>query len=301
MWIRFLGTSATIPTDRRSLPSIAVQIGGEVILMDVGEGAQVRMMRAGISPVKVSRILITHLHGDHVLGLPGLLQSMALMGRESTLEIYGPPGVAELVSIYERTSPYRRGYPILVKEILKSGTIYRGEKYRITAAPNRHVFPGYAYVIETPEKPGRINVEKAVSLGLKPGPEYRLLKMGIPVKVGGRTIRPEDVVGPPRKGIKIVYTGDTAPSDDIVEAAKGADVLIHDATFASTHVDVAREAMHSTALQAAEVALRAGVKLLVLFHLSARYRDPGILAREASRLFPFVLVAEDMTVLRLGS
>jgi len=290
--IVFLGTSAATPTRSRGLPSIALKLGGEVLLFDVGEGTQHRMMAAGISPLRVSAIFITHLHGDHFFGLPGLLQSMAMNNRVKPLLIYGPPGISSFLEAVFKASGFQPPFQINVKEGLSLE--YRADRYVVESFQVCHTGrPALGYRYREKDKPGNIDVRRALKLGLKPGPLYRVLKEGRPVIIGGRVIRPEDVVGPPHKGLSIVYTGDTRPCSSVVEFSRGAKVLIHESTFTSDYEEEAWEEGHSTARDAARIARAAGVGLLVLTHISARYQDSSLLLSEASSIYPFTLVAED--------
>ncbi len=298
--IVFLGTGAAVPSRDRSLPSIALQVDGSILLFDAGEGAQHRMVEAGLSPVRVEAVFITHLHGDHVFGLPGLLQTMAMMGRRSPLRIYGPPGLEGFVRAAVELSsrnPHNPGFR--VELVLGDRLRHESRGYTVESFPVEHSPGSMGYVFREHDKPGRVDLARLRGLGLEPGPYLRLLKEGRPARVGGRLVRPEDVLGPARRGRVVVYTGDTLPSRRVVEAARGADVLIHDATFTHDLAEEAHEKGHATAREAAEVAAEAGVSMLVLTHISARYRDAGPLYREACSVFPFTLVAYDHMVLAI--
>ena len=298
--IVFLGTGAAVPSRDRSLPSLAIQADGRILLFDVGEGAQHRMLQAGLSPLKVVAVFITHLHGDHVFGLPGLLQTMAMMGREEPLTIYGPPGLKGFVEAALELSSRSPSNPrFKVKLILGEDLRYDSEDYVVESFPVEHSPGSLGYVFRERDKPGRVNLDRLRKLGLEPGPYLRVLKGGRPVRVSGKLVKPEDVLGPPRRGRVVVYTGDTLPSERVVEVSRGADVLIHEATFTHELADEAHEKGHATAKEAAETALKAGVSLLILTHISARYRDPSQLYVEASRIFPFTLVAHDLMFLAL--
>lgn len=300
MKIVFLGTGGTLPTERRALPSIAVIIDNEVILMDAGEGTQRQLIRAHISPMKIKKILITHMHGDHVLGLPGLLQSMAMTGRSESIEIYGPPKITDYINSIEHTVRYKREYEILIKEFKSSGLIYRGNKYTIEAFTVEHDENSYGYKIIESDKPGKLRIDKILNMGLKPGPYLKKLKLGIAVEVEGKIIHPDEVIGPPRKGGSLVYSGDTRPCEKTIEMSKGADILIHDATFTSDKQELARKALHSTAAEAAKIALEAKVGLLVLFHISPRYRSTYMLLQDALKIYPLTIVSEDYMTLRVS-
>ena len=290
----FLGTSGSVPTAERNLPSIALRTGGELLIFDCGEGAQKQMIKAGLGFPRDLRIFITHLHADHVLGLPGLLYTLSMLRREEPIEIYGPPGIRAFLSCLGETIGLQPTFEVSVHEV-GEGVVLERPGYRVRAAWVRHAVPTLAYAFEGRTRPGRFHPEKARALGVPEGPLWKALQMGRPVRTPeGRLVRPEEVLGPPRRGLKIVYSGDTAYSEALVELARGADLLIHECTFDDGLADKARERLHSTPSVAAEVALRAGVRELVLTHLSARYRDPGILLEQAREKFDRVVVAEDL-------
>jgi len=291
----FLGTSAGVPTGDRGLASIALQWKGEVMLLDVGEGAQSNMIKAGISPMKVTKVFITHLHGDHVLGLPGLLMTMDLLGREDPLSVYGPRGLNAflnclLPTIYEDNVDF----PVSSTEIVRPGLVAEGKDYRVSATRSRHTVESWAFRFEEKDRPGKFDEEVAKGLGVPPGPLRTTLTKGQSVTVRGRTVKPEDVVGPPRPGFKIVYTGDTAFSEEVAEFSKGADILIHEATFESSKIESAEKVLHALAADAAKVASLAGAKRLILTHISARYQNAEPLLEEAKKTFKNTEVAHDL-------
>ncbi len=292
--VYLLGTSGSIPTLKRSLPVIAIRWGGEIILFDCGEGAQMQMVKAGLSIMKVSRVFITHLHGDHFLGLAGIVQTMSLWNRKEQLEIYCPRGYEDRLEKYLQIPLFTITFDIRIRG-LEPGSEVRGNGYRVVAGPSCHALPALAYAFIEDDRPGHLNVQKAMALGLKPGPELGKLKAGEPVlSPGGRLIRPEEVLGPTIKGRKIVYTGDTKPTSELIEFCRNADLLIHDSTFAEEHADKAEEDFHSTCVQAAEVANKAKVKKLILIHISPRYDDETIMVRQARRIFPNTYLAYDL-------
>ncbi|HID41053.1 MAG TPA: ribonuclease Z [Pyrodictium sp.] len=294
--IVFLGTSAAIPTRRRGLPGVALVYRGSIVVMDCGEGSQAALTRAGLSPLKVEAVLVTHLHGDHVFGLPGLIQSMAMLGRRRPLLVAGPPGVYGFLREAYRYTRWLPPFPIYVAELEPGEELALPSGLHVKAFPVDHTVPALGYRVEEPRRKPRIDLERARRLGLEPGPLLGRLQRGEPVEVGGQVIRPEDVLREQPRAV-IVYTGDTRPSETVVEAAQGATVLIHDSPFASDMEEEAHEQGHSTALDAARIARRAGVGLLVLFHISARYETPDLLLREARRLYSHVVVAEDLAKL----
>ena len=293
--ITFLGTGGSTPTPNRNPSAIAVNREGELMLFDCGEGTQRQMMRAKTG-MAVSSIFITHFHADHVLGIPGLLQTMALQGRKEPLEIFGPRYVDKFLYHLLSLGYVGKGFEVKAIE-LKPGDEVRRQKYRIKAIKTVHNVESIGYVLEEDMRPGRFNRERAIELGIKPGPLFSRLQSGHTITVDGREIRPEQVLGPPRPGRKVVYTGDTRPCESVVEASRGADLLIHDSSMSEEVKQYAIEYMHSTALEAAEVAKEAGVRRLILTHISARYSDLESAMRleeEAKRVFENVEVAKEL-------
>lgn len=290
----FLGTAGSIPTPDRSLPAIAIRRKGELILFDCGEGLQRQMIRAGVGFHRKTTVLITHMHGDHLLGLPGLFQTMSLLDRERKLEIYGPPGIKAFVNAISQTVQFTLTFPIEIAEIKEPSIVCHQKEYQIYATWATHVIPSLAYALIEKPRPGKFYPEKAQALRIPEGPLWSQLQHGSSVKLSdGRVVKPENVLGPQRPGRKIVYTGDTGPSQEIIEFAEHADLLIHDATLDDELLERAREDGHSTPSQAAEVAKKARVKRLILTHISARYKDISLLLEQASKIFSHVDVAED--------
>ncbi|KXB06451.1 hypothetical protein AKJ52_02220 [candidate division MSBL1 archaeon SCGC-AAA382C18] len=282
-----------MPTKNRGLTSMAIRREGELFLFDCAEGTQRQMTHTNISPMNVDVIFITHYHGDHFLGIPGLVQTMSLMDRERDLKIYGPEGTEERISKLLQTPVFSLKFKIEIQN-LSPGDVIRREDYRIKTASMDHSAPGIAYALIEDERPGRFYPEKAKELDINPGPKYSQLQDGESIELDdGTTIDPEQVMGPPRPGRKIVFSGDTRPSKDIIELAKDADILIHDATFGSDLEKEASEGGHSTAAEAAGVAKRAGVEKLLLTHPSPRYSDTTELKREAKEIFSNSVFAED--------
>lgn len=274
----FLGTAGSVPTPKRSLPAILVKRKGEQLLFDCGEGVQRQMVMAGASFHKTTKVFITHMHGDHVLGLPGLMQTMALHGREKPLEVYGPPEIKRLIECIRETVQFGLTFPIEIHEICEAGVVCETSEYTVQAVWANHVTPSLAYALVEKPRPGKFYPEKAKALGVPEGPLWGQLQRGKAVRFSdGRIVKPEEVLGPPRPGRKIVYTGDTRPFKGLAEFAAGADLLIHDATLDDGLADRAFEDGHSTPSQAAETAKKANVKKLVLTHISARYEDVSVL------------------------
>lgn len=291
MELVFLGTSSAIPTSHRNHSAVALKAFGEIFLFDCGEGTQLQMSKAKISPMKINNIFITHFHGDHILGLPGIIQSMAFRGRKNPLHIFGPKGLVEIINIIRNFGYFSLTFEIYMHEI-DDGIILEEGNYRISCSKMNHTVLNFAYGIYEKRRPKFIR-EKAIALGVSPGPDFGKLQQGISVKVGDIVIQPEQVLGEERKGRKIVYSGDTTPSEGMVEFAKDADLLIHESTFEGICGDKAYEMGHSTSVQAAEIAKKANVKRLILTHVSTRYKKSDILETEAKEIFENSTVAED--------
>lgn len=300
MQVIFLGTSGSIPTSSRNLPSILLRREGEQIMFDCGEGTQRQMIIGKIGFRKITKIFVTHMHGDHVLGLPGLMQTMALLDRSEKLCIYGPPGIRGFIEDMTKSLQFNITFPIEIYEVKNEGTICKEEDYEIKAIWADHVVPCLAYALIEKNRPGKFYPEKAKALGVPRGPLWGKLQRGEAIQLpDGRTINPDDVTGPPRPGRKIVYTGDTRPFNGLIELAMKADLLIHDSTLDDALAEKAREDGHSTPSQAAETARKAMVKKLVLTHISARYSNPSILLEQACKIFRNTIVAEDFLSLNI--
>ncbi len=292
MQILFLGTSGSWPTPRRNVSAVAVKRGPEVLLFDCGEGTQRQFMQSPMSFMQVSRIFVTHFHGDHFLGIPGLVQSMTMSDRKDPLAMYGPRGMKELVRQLLTLGYFKPGFDVPVKELAGGDSVDFGE-YVVRALAAEHTVPALTYALEEKPRAGRFDLGKAKALGIPEGPLYRRLQAGEPVSVGGATFTPDMVLGPPRRGRKIVYTGDTMPTSALVDFARGADVLIHDATAETSLEEKANRYGHSTGKQAALVAKDAGVGLLALTHFSPRYEDAGPILADATPVFPNTVLAQD--------
>ena len=287
----FLGTSGSAPTAQRGLSATLVRRGGERLLFDCGEGTQRQLLRSQIGLVDLREIFVTHYHADHYLGLPGLLKTYSLRGRVAPITIYGPPGLRDLFGSLRRIFG-RLTYPYELVELMPGDVLAR-EEYDLGVFDVPHIGTSIGYVLAEGPRPGRFDVETADALGVPAGPERGVLQNGEPVTLAdGRVVRPGDVLGPERAGRRVVLTGDTAPAPVVREAARGADVLVHEATFCEDEADRARETLHSTAAEAAGVARDAGVKLLALTHLSTRYPRRAI-AEEARAIFADTVVPRD--------
>jgi ribonuclease Z len=292
--IRFLGTSAARPTVERGVSALAVVREGETLLFDCGEGTQRQMMRYGIS-FGLDDVFFTHTHSDHVLGLTGLLRTMALQGRTEPLRLWGPRGSAKVLRQCIGLGGDRLTYNVTVTEI-DAGAALQRKDYRIVTFPVEHAGTrALGYVVDEGIRLGRFNPDRARALGVPEGPMWGRLHRGDAVTLpDGRVVEAAELVGAPRRGRKIALTGDTRPCAATIEAAAQADLLVHEATFATEELERARETGHSTAREAAEVAAAAGVARLLLTHLSARYsRDWDLLETEARTAFPNTQVARD--------
>ncbi len=295
MDIHFLGSGGSWPTPERNVSAIALKIGGEILLLDCGEGTQRQFMRSDVSFMQVSKVFITHFHGDHFLGLPGMLQSMTLNNRENHLEIYGPAGTTKLVNELLHLGYFSPAFEIRVKD-LDPGEKADFGRYSVTAFEVNHNVPSYGYVIEEAMRPGKFNKARALELGIPEGPLFSKLQHGETIEVDGKRIEPGEVLGPPRRGRKVVYSGDTRPCQDIATHAKDADVLIHDATLATELEELANERGHSSIRQACNAAKDANVNKLFLTHISPRYtiEDVPAAEEEAKKYFENVEVAVDL-------
>ncbi len=294
MKIVFLGTGGTYPSKLRNVTSVAVQMPGEVVMFDCGEGTQRQLMQSSVSFMKIRKIFISHLHADHFLGIPGLIQSMSLNGREESLEVFGPKGTSSNVKAMLRLGYFKSGFEVVSKDI-EPGVELDFSSYAVRCVEAEHTVPSLAYALQETSRPGRFYVQRARALGIPEGPMFRRLQQGRPVTIRGRRIEPRDVLGPVRAGRKVVYSGDTKPSPRIVELARDADVLIHDCTLDSSHSTLASDFGHSTAAEAARVAKEAGVGMLFLVHLSPRYESHDVLEEEARSIFSNSKVAEDLS------
>jgi len=290
--VTFLGTAATRPTVRRNVSAIALQREGDSFLLDCGEGTQRQMMRYGTG-FAVQDVFVTHLHADHFLGITGLLRTMALQGRADPLRVFGPTSSRATLEQVVSLGVDRVPFPLEIDELDAGSRVEYGE-YDVVAFPVDHRTSALGYAFVEHERLGRFDVERARALGVPEGELFGKLHMGQTVEVDGRQIEPADVVGPPRPGRLVVYTGDTRPSEATKEIAKDASLLIHEATFGNEEAERASQTYHSTAGRAAALAAEAGVRRLYLTHISARYADdPSALEAEAREAFPGAVIARD--------
>lgn len=291
MEIIFLGTSSAVPTLERNHPSIALRAFAEVMLFDCGEGTQRQLIEAKISPMKITKIFISHFHGDHILGLGGLIQSLGFRGREKDLDIYGPKGLHKIINAISSFGYFQINYNLNIHEI-DDGTIIETEEYVVECAKVEHNIPSYAYSIREKKKPLFLR-EKAEELGIPPGPLYGKLHNGEEVEFEGRIIKPEQVLGEAKKGKKISYSGDTRPCEAMIRLARDSDILIHESTYEAEDHQRAVDNAHSTSVEAAEIAREANVNELVLTHISTRYTSDKNIKSEAQKVFKNTKVARD--------
>lgn len=293
--IYMLGTSAAVPTKDRGLPAIALKYLSDILLFDVGEGTQYKLIKMGLSPVKIKAIFITHMHGDHIFGLPGLLQTMAMYNRSENLIIYGPPGISNYIKSAIGATYHKPQFNIIV---IEDQEIFDSGNYIVRRFPVDHGIPSYGYVFEEKEK-YVLDTKQLVNEGI-PRKLWGLLKKQEKIYFAGKIIRREDYLIR-AKGLKVVYTGDTKPTLSVVDNSLNADVLIHDSTFDDNYSEEAHEEGHSTAGDAGRIAKLAKAKTLVLTHISARYgKDTSILLADARRHHNNVIVAEDYMIIPVG-
>jgi len=297
--VTFLGTGGSIPSKFRNLPSVLLRRGPELFLFDCGEGTQKQFLQAKAGTNRKMRIFISHMHGDHVFGLPGLLHSLSFMGRTTELEIVGPKGIRDLVTGVNRVVKLYSRFPILIKEA-RSGRVVDEAEYEVRAAPAEHGMPCLAYAFIEKPRPGRFDPSKAKRLGIPEGPLWKKLQTSQSIRVGRRRVASRLVIGPPRPGVKVTYAVDTRPCRAVVSLAARSDLLIHDSCFEESASAKAKDYGHSTASEAAQVAKRSRSKKLALFHISAMYEDPTPLLTQAKKVFPAAFLSTDMATVRVG-
>jgi ribonuclease Z len=300
MQVTFLGTSAGVPTRQRNVSSVALGLAerGEVWLFDCGEGTQQQVLRSPLKISQIARIFITHMHGDHFFGLPGLLATCGLAGHVERIDVYGPPELETFVRESFRLSEGRFGYAVEIHAI-KEGLVYEDEEFVVSCRPLKHRIPSFGYRVQERDRPGAFDVEKAKELGIPSGPLYGMLKSGGTVTLAdGRTFDGREFCGPRKRGRTFVYCTDTIYCQSAVELSRGADLLVHEATYAVSDEDLAHRSLHSTTEMAARVAREAEVRQLAITHFSPRYAvgaliEPDELLREARETFPDTFMARD--------
>jgi ribonuclease Z len=284
-----------VPTSERGSPCVALRRENELLFFDCGEGTQRQLAFAKIRSGNLSKIFITHLHGDHVLGLGGLLQSLSLSQRTRPIQIFGPYGIRGFIEALSETLHFMPCFDLIIEEIRDAGIILETKQYAVNVCKTDHDNAlSLAYLLEEKWRPGQFFPEKCVQLGVPEGPQWKRLQSGESIRLeNGNIVTPEMVLGTRRPGRKVAYSGDTRPSKDVIALSSDADALIHESTYDDSLLNKAEEYGHSTASQAAEVAKQAKVKLLILTHISNRYKDDGILLEQARRIFPNTIVARD--------
>lgn len=293
MKLVFLGTSAAQPTQKRGLSCICLEREGEIIMFDAGESAQISYTKAGLGWNKKMKLFVTHLHGDHCVGILGLLQTMSMQNRTESLEIFGPKGIDEFLAANIKILNFSLPFSILIT-IVSEGKIYENNKFLIHAAKANHSITAFSYLFEEKDKPGRFNVQKANELGIPEGELWNKLQNGEEVNNNGKTIRPEQVLGTKRPGKKIGISGDTMPTKELELFFNECDYLVFDSTFLDEEKQKAQDTCHSTAKQAAELGKNANVKNLILTHFSARYKDEIGHQNEAEKIHNSVITARDL-------
>jgi len=287
--ILFLGTGASVPSRDRSLPCVAVRQGRSITLFDCGEGSQRQLMVSPFSFMKVDRIFISHLHGDHILGLPGLLQTMGMSGRKDPVSVFGPKGTSKALGDMLGACEGNIEYELEIQD-LEGGETFDFDDFSVTSFRTEHNVPSLGFVYRECDRPGTFNREKAEKLGLEPGEDFARLQSGETVK----GVRPEQVIGPLKTGCSMVYTGDTVPCDEVVRVSEGTDVLIHESTYVDEDSELAKLHFHSTARSAAEIAAKCKVRMLALIHISNRYGDAEPPLTEAKMYFENTIAPSDL-------
>jgi ribonuclease Z len=297
--VTFLGTGGSVPNKFRNLPSVLMRRGPELLLFDCGEGTQKQFLQAKAGTNRKMRIFISHLHGDHMFGLPGMMHSLSFMARTRELEIIGPRGIVQFVRAVNRTVRLYSRFPISVREV-SAGRVVNEPEYEVRAAWAKHGIPCLAYAFQEKPKSGKFDPVKARRLGIPEGPLWKRLQNSPVITLKGRRILSRAVVGPPRRGLKLTYAVDTRPCQEVAKLATGSDLLIHDSCFDESAASKARDYGHSTASEAASVAKKGKVHKLALFHISAMYEDPTPLLKEARRVFPHTILPKDMETVHIS-
>jgi ribonuclease Z len=301
--LTFLGTGASVPSKRRGMPSLIIRKDGEYILCDCSEGTQQRIMQANIPPSRLRTILVSHLHGDHIFGIPGFITSQQMASRSTPLRIIGPTGLRKYLQLVRDISGYSIDYPLEIDEMSGVPPEFKASSLSVTALRLDHQGqPCYGFRLQEEDKPGKFNSKRADALGIPQGPERTALLRGENlVLTDGRIIEPHAVVGPTRPGRVISYCTDTKPCQAAVALSNECDLLVHDSTFADEHAELADESGHSTSRQAALLAQKAAAKQLVLWHISPRYGEEGeqLLLQQAREVFTNTLLPYDLQTLTL--
>lgn len=293
MKLVFLGTAGAQPTVDRGLTCICLEKEAEILMFDAGEGAQLSYLKSGLGWNKKMKIFVTHLHGDHCVGILGLLQTMTMQNRTEPLEIYGPEGIEEFIAANIKVLNFGLSFPVMITSIEEEKVVDE-KTYSVFSCKAAHSVPAYSYLFEEKDKPGRFNTEKAKQLGIPEGKLWNQLQNGHEIKVGDKTVKPSEVLGEKRPGKKIGISGDTRPTKELEEFFKNCNYLSFDSTFLDELKDKAIETHHSTAKEAATLAKNANVENLILTHFSARYKDESVLVDEAKTIHGSVIGAKDL-------
>lgn len=294
MKLFLLGTSSGVPTTRRSLPGAAIYRNGSIFLFDCGEGTQIQLLRLGLKINSIDAIFISHMHGDHILGLMGLLMSMEMSKRKQELFIYGPQELSGFIDINLKLMHTGLSYTLHIQAVTK-GIIYDRDSFIVESAPLLHRIDTHGFALQEKTRPGRFNIDKAKQLGIKPGPLYGLLQKGHTITTDdGVVIKPEDVLGLPRHGKRFSYCTDTRPCEDLKQLIKDSNLMLCDTTFSEADIEHAVLKMHLTTKEAAQIARDNNVKLLVLTHISPRYKNNHILQEEAKFIFENTILGSDL-------
>ncbi len=293
MKLIFLGTSAAQPTVERGMTCICLVLDKEILMFDAGEGAQIAFQKAKLGWNKKMKIFVTHLHGDHCVGILGLLQTMSLQNRTESIDIIGPTGIEEFLATNLKILSFGLTFPVRIIRI-KEGPVFDDPAYTVHVCEAEHSIPAYSYLFSEKDRPGKFYPEKAKRLGIPEGKLWRDLQNGNEIKMTDKTVKPSDVMGESRRGRKIGISGDTRPTKKLEEFFKGCDYVTFDSTYSDTLRDKAMENYHSTAKEAAELAKKAGVANLILTHFSARYKNTDELIVEAKMIHSSVIAAKDL-------
>ena len=294
MQLVFLGTSSATPTPERGLSSVALVRGSELLLFDAGEGMQRNFIKAGLGMNRKMKIFISHIHADHCVGLLGLLQTMSLQGREKSVDVYGSPRIQEFLRENMRIINFGLTFEVRIHVIENEGVIAREQDYEVSCCHASHSVPSFAFCLQEHDRPGKFDIEEAKRLGVPEGELYGKLQRGQDVYLDGNLVRSGQIVGPARKARKIGISGDTRPTEKLVEFFRRCDVLVFESTYSEDKREKAIENWHSTAAEAATIAKRAEAKRLFLTHFSARYEETSALVKEASTIHGMVEAAEDL-------
>ena len=290
--ITLLGTSGAIPTSRRNLISNVIIRDNELFIFDTGESIQQSMMKNKVGMNRPTHIFISHMHGDHILGLLGLIQTMSLLLRDKPLFVYGPSGISRFLKSNINIFNIKLNFKLIIKEI-NSGLIVKTQDYKIYAKKANHSILNYSYVFIESDRPGKFYVSKAKKLGIPEGPLWSKLQSGRSIRYNGKSIRPTDVMGKSRPGRKIGISGDTRPSKSLTHFFSSCDILIHESTFSNDQQDLAIERFHSTSTEAANVAKESSSTILILTHFSSRYNDVKLLEKQACKVHRNTIAGRD--------